>query len=719
MTREKNSPMKRVSSTLSPTITILLMFQIFTAGVSWTEKEQMVMSPEVILFDFNKDFKLNAVEVQDAKIELSTHDNRSALRIATGRSADWPGITLKAPQGQWDVSDRLRLEMEVKNVGNNAVTVHWRIDNPWSDGTTGQITGRLALKPGEQKFFKVQLQRSLPDWLAPKLFGMRGFPDGMTKEKNIDASAINQFVIFVNRPTEAHVFEISCIRASGVYMPPRWLSMGESKFFPFIDEYGQFIHSDWPGKTRAVEDLALRRKEEASELAKHPGPADWDRYGGWQSGPQLEATGRFRVEKYNDKWWLVDPDGRLFWSHGIDCVRFDTGTTPITDRRRWYKNPPDKDSAFAQFYGEASWAPHNYYEGRTYETYNFTAANLFRKYGDDWAKQAAGIAHRRLKSWGMNTIANWSDENIYLMRKTPYVVSIGFGGRQLEGSQGYWGKFRDVFDPSFKSELQKSLARQKGKSNDDPWCIGYFVDNEIAWGDEVSLATAALSSPPDQPAKQVFIEDLKDRYGTIENLNRVWETQYVSWEAMLQSQETPDRKRAYADLAAFYTKTAETYFKTCRDAVKEIAPQTLYLGCRFAWVNELAVKAAAKYCDVISYNFYREEIESFRLPEGIDKPVIVGEFHFGALDRGMFHTGLVPVENQEERAKAYKNYVTGGLRNPCIIGAHWFQYGEQATTGRGDGENYQIGFLDIADTPYTETIQAAREVGYHMYEIRR
>ena len=98
--------------------------------------------------------------------------------------------------------------------------------------------------------------------------------------------------------------------------------------------------------------------------------------------------------------------------------------------------------------------------------------------------------------------------------------------------------------------------------------------------------------------------------------------------------------------------------------------------------------------------------------------MIVGEFHFGALDRGMFHTGLVPTENQEERAKAYKNYVNGGLRNPQIVGTHWFQYGDQATTGRGDGENYQIGFLDIADTPYPETIQACREVGYSMYEYR-
>jgi hypothetical protein len=135
-------------------------------------------------------------------------------------------------------------------------------------------------------------------------------------------------------------------------------------------------------------------------------------------------------------------------------------------------------------------------------------------------------------------------------------------------------------------------------------------------------------------------------------------------------------------------------------------------------VNELAVRAAAPYCDVISYNIYRRTVADLRLPEGVDKPAIIGEFHFGALDRGMFHTGLVPTADQNARAAAYRDYVTGALRHPQIVGTHWFQFGDQATTGRGDGENYQIGFLDVCDTPYPETIAACREVGYGLYGTR-
>ncbi|OHB65681.1 MAG: hypothetical protein A2V70_20295 [Planctomycetes bacterium RBG_13_63_9] len=400
------------------------------------------------------------------------------------------------------------------------------------------------------------------------------------------------------------------------------------------------------------------------------------------------------------------------------------GSTPISDREHWFADLPDRDSPLGRFYGRSGWAPHGYYHGKSFETYNLTGANLLRKYGEDWREQFAAIAHRRLRSWGMNTIANWSEPQIYATRKTPYTASVYLNSKRLEGSEGYWGKFPDVFDPSFKRALRQSMARQKGngepgRAAGDPRCLGYFVDNELAWGDETSLAVAALASPPDQAAKRVFIEDLKGKHETIDRLNQSWGTAHASWDALLQSTTPPEVKKAREDLTAFYTKTAERYFQTCRETLKEVDPKGLYLGCRFAWVNDRAVRAAAKYCDVVSFNQYKRSVADFRLPEGVDKPVVIGEFHFGALDRGMFHTGLVKVANQQQRAETYKSYVGGALRNPSIVGTHWFQYGDQATTGRGDGENYQIGLLDICDTPYPETIAACRDMGYSMYPLRQ
>jgi hypothetical protein len=139
-----------------------------------------------------------------------------------------------------------------------------------------------------------------------------------------------------------------------------------------------------------------------------------------------------------------------------------------------------------------------------------------------------------LRSWGLNTVGMWSTASVQKLRRTPYVDAVSSGRtRMLAGSEGYWGKFPDVFDPSFKERLRAGMATKTGHSAGDPWCLGYFSDNEMSWGDEVSLAVAALRSPPDQAAKEVFVDDLKAAYGDIEKINRVWGTKHASWGALL------------------------------------------------------------------------------------------------------------------------------------------------------------------------------------------
>ena len=129
-------------------------------------------------------------------------------------------------------------------------------------------------------------------------------------------------------------------------------------------------------------------------------------------------------------------------------------------------------------------------------------------------------------------------------------------------------------------------------------------------------------------------------------------------------------------------------------------------------------RACAGHCDVVSYNIYRDKIGDWRLPEGLDAPVMIGEFHFGATDRGPFGTGVCQAENQVDRAEKMKTYVRSALGNPQIVGVHWHQFSDQATSGRFDGEYLQVGWTDICDTPYPEAISAVRELGAEIY-VRR
>jgi hypothetical protein len=653
----------------------------------------------------------------------------SGLRIVTGVSQDFPGITLNAPSNFWDLSSYQRVEVHLTNTSSTDATFCCRVDNPGTDGSSRSLTGSIALKPGESGTLQVPLPRRRSTGAAPKsfLFGMRGYPaefgseviDPRDAEKaNIDPATINAMVIFVARPTREGSFEITSISAFG--RTPVTL-LPDSSLFPLIDTFGQYIDRDWPGKTHSLKELHGFAAGEQADLQKHPGPADWDAYGGWNSGPTLEKTGFFRVQKYQGKWWLVDPDGKLFFSQGMDCVN-ERGDTAVEEREQWFADFPGDHPDFREFNGY-SLAQMSYYAGRRVRTFSFDQANLKRRFGDNWQAASTQLAVKRLRSWGLNTIGNWSDPRVFQARKTPYVVTLSSGrNRMIEGSSGYWGKFVDPFDPAFPAQLARGI-RVQGRGNiGDPWCIGFFVGNELSWAnsgdDSTSLSLATLASPADQPCKQVFVDDLKKKYQEIEKLNQSWGSSYASWDALLQSRAEPEKRAAGADLAAFYTRIAERYFSAVHDAIKAAAPHQLYLGCRFASNSPRTRAAAVKYCDVVSFNLYTTSVAAFTLLEA-DVPVLIGEFHFGALDRGMFHPGLVPTANQEARAAAYRNYVTGALKNPSIVGCHWFKYQDEPTIGRiFDGENYQIGFVDVVNNPYPETIQAARKVGESMYAIR-
>jgi len=671
-----------------------------------------------VLFDFTRGFDASKIAATDATVSANEAGSKAGLRVATGHSQRWPGITLPAPGGEWDLSAFGSVTLELSNPGTNRVTIFCRVDNPGTNGTDHCVTHSLGLEPGRSGSLLVPLTRTADDTLGGKLFGMRGYPVGPDGAGCIDPRHLTQLVVFVSQPSADHLFELQDIRATGSYQPPTAWVTDADPFFPFIDTFGQYRHKDWPGKVKSVADLQARREAEAKELARLPGPKDWDKFGGCATGPRLKATGFFRTEKVRGKWWLVDPDGRLFFSHGIDCVRM-LDTTPIDERANWFADFPGNQPEFAAFRSRA-YVLKGHYAGRTPECFSFAEANLLRKYGPDWREAYPRRIQQRLRSWGLNTIGNWSDAATSRLRLTPYTDAIGSGRtKPIEGSEGYWGKFPDVFDPGFADGLRRAMAAKRNDSAGDPWCIGYFSDNEMSWGDDISLALAALQSPPKQAAKQMFVADLKAKYAGIEKLNQAWGTHYASWDALLESREAPDKTRANDDLAAFYTRTAEQYFRTVREAIKAVAPNQLYLGCRFAWVNDRAAAAAAKYCDVVSYNLYRPNVADFKFNGGADVPLIIGEFHFGALDRGMFHTGLVPVATQQARAEAYKDYVRGALRHPQFVGCHWFQYCDEPTTGRvWDEENYQIGFVDVADTPYVETIAASREVGNELYMNR-
>ena len=669
------------------------------------------------------------------------------LTVTTKPSEKYPGFCVA---GKWDLSACRRIEVEFVNGGIwGKYTL--RLLNP--GGNPGKGMGskvfKLPIKGEKHAVLGADFPPSLPAWdlIVSKLSNLRtwALPYMIWAEWNsdaaswspvpggfgsIDAKDVRQVAVYINKPTLPHVWSVKRIVAldgKGVAarpIPP-WAKMKKDEFFPFIDKYGQFKHRDWPDKVHSDADFARQRAKEEKDLAAHPGPKGWDKWGGWADGPQLPKTGGFSTTKWKGKWWIVDPDGHLWWSHGPVRVTPSSAMTPLAtpagDRAGWFVELPARDDpVFGAFYETRDALLWPYYGKRGISSvYDFSAANIRRKYGEKWFETWSDLAHRRLRSWCCNTIANSSDKRICLMDRTPYTDRFEIHARPIAGHKGGWWEFCDPFDPSFRAEARRMTEVYKAEIA-DPWCFGFFVDNEHHWGQPHSLGLSTLKSPADQPCKAVFRDRMKAKYGDVAKLNAKWGTAYSAWDVFMSDTKGPDPLGgARADLEDFSSEIAENYYRIIREELKRANPGKLYLGCRWAGgAPAFTVKAAAKYCDVISYNVYRKEMSGFKLPEGVDAPVMIGEFHFGALDRGPFCPGLILLRDQNHRAQTYKDYVRTSLEHPQIVGVHWHQFSDQATSGRFDGENMQVGWTDVCDTPYWETVEAIREIGAKLYEIR-
>ena len=498
---------------------------------------------------------------------------------------------------------------------------------------------------------------------------------------------------------------------------PKVTQMSYDEFFPFIDQYGQYKHHEWENKVHSDEDLQQLLAKEDADLAEHTAPASFNKYGGWADGPRFEATGRFYFKKVDGKWWFVDPEGCLWWSHGVVRVTPSSAVTPLDNRRFYFENLPAAGDEFEQFYYTNDALLKPYYTQRGHkETYDFSSANIYRKYGENYRAKYGEMAHRRLRSWGLNTIANSSDKDICLMSQTPYIERLEVHSAPIYGTGGLWWQLSDPFDKSFKEELIAQL-KEREKELKDPYLVGLFVDNELKWGNESFLAEKTAQNPATVTAKRELVKHYRAKYGKISKLNSVWGTSFASWNALLANDKALP-KQASIDLVEFNDLIIHKYFRNIREVFNEYAPGVLYLGCRFSYSNDRVLAIGAQYCDAISHNFYMRTVADYKQPEGVDIPMIIGEFHFGTMEQGVLHHSLIRVANQKERGDAYIQYVRSALEHPQIVGTHWHQFSDQATTGRFDGENFQVGFTDVCDTPYYETIRGVREVGYNMYSIR-
>ena len=314
---------------------------------------------------------------------------------------------------------QMRLTMHVSSGGANSEAADHAVANFTKNRS---INTGIGLAPGEKGTMRLLLPH-------PEVYAT---PDGAPGPFLVDTHRVNAIELQCQWPFEDEFRWVVDCRLSGLRLegePAAPFPRGAA-FFPFIDRYGQFRHAEWPEKVHSDAELRADLAREEAALAASPRPASWDRFGGWKDGPRLRATGAFRTELVDGKWWLVTPEGHLFFSTGIDVVRDNTDSSDGSKHPDWHETPVPPSKSMA-----------------------YPAWNLRKKFGkDDYLADYYAFVQRRLPAWGINTVGNWAGRELLCAAAMTYVLSLGENEKSIPHVPGGL-KFYDCFDENFVPAL--------------------------------------------------------------------------------------------------------------------------------------------------------------------------------------------------------------------------------------------------------------------------
>lgn len=374
-----------------------------------------------------------------------------------------------------------------------------------------------------------------------------------------------------------------------------------------------------------------------------------NRYGSRTDVQPRQATGRFRTEKINGRWWIIDPDGYLHLYRGV--ATFKPGPTDANRK------------ALAQKFGtEKLWV-------------SMAASDL----------RNLGFIGAGAFSSPYTHILEYND--IY-GEVTPIVYAPSFGflasTRQMASLTYPDGTSTTaiglVFYPGFADLVKRYAAQALQSYKGDRNLLGIYSDNEIVFSSVSTRILRAFLALEDQtnPAAQAAVAFMTEKG---------FSATAAAFDALTKTeQETLNDE--FAGMAA------EKYYKMCRDAIKAVDPEMMYLGSRLHGVPKTmksVVRAAGMYCDIVSINYYGEWTPDLNTTVAewrewtADKPLIATEFYAMAEDSHLGNdegAGYV-VWEQSHRACFYQTFCLSLLEAKNFIGWDWFKYQDDEDVNKG------------------------------------
>ena len=371
------------------------------------------------------------------------------------------------------------------------------------------------------------------------------------------------------------------------------------------------------------------------------------------------ATGYFYPLKVGDRWWLVDPAGCLFLHRGVAAVTTLNTTGAV--------------AAFNTRFGTKT----------------------------KWAADTTAL----LRTNGFNGSGAWSDTTYLPAVPAPRLVYTPIWGFLAQYSVTNTGPgYPYVFDPAF-TNFCDSYAKQLAAKKTDPWLLGHFSDNELAF--PTTILTNFLSLASGNASGAAAWAWLQSRYGPAAAVSDV------------TSQDSLD----------FLGYTWGRYYQQVSQAIKRYDPNHLYLGSRLYGSDKdhpEIFRAIGPYVDVVAVNHYGQwtpdlsRIQMWERESG--RPVLISEWYVKGEDSGMANNtgaGWV-VHTQTDRGWFYQNFTLALLESKVCVGWHWFKYADNDPTDTGaDPSNIDSnkGIVSNRYNPYDDLLKAAKRINERAHRL--
>lgn len=448
-----------------------------------------------------------------------------------------------------------------------------------------------------------------------------------------------------------------------------------------IDDY-EYIYVDttltskpsetyYPTKTRVISSLT-----DYTPVTEKP---EVSKYGGLLS-KQYEATGFFRCEQIDGRWWMIDPLGHPLFTFAFNSVSFAS-----TEKEK---------------------------------------AGLEEKFGteENWAKETKKL-FEEMNVYGMTGSKDKFNE--YLgENKMPYFDSLGCIGsygklKDMITSNGGSTVFRynvmPVFDPQFEYYVDTKARVNVTKRKDDPYLIGWFADNEI-------------TVTPEMLYSYLTVDPNNEDY--IYSYHAAWE-----WFKARHGEDATIEDITAKDQDDFREYVFDRYYSVVANAIRKYDPNHMYMGSRLngnARTSRGIFAAAGRYLDCITFNYYgtwtpREtDMENWYNWSG-GKPFFVTEQYTKGMDATEKVPGLTNesgagwvVKTQEDRGNFYQNYALGLIEYGTCIGFKWYKYSDNDPDGpQTDVSNLNSnkGIIDRDYNYHTDLIEKMTELNRNVFGL--